>query len=329
MTAFDNYLVTDQQSKDNVSLLYDSFNKDKFVPFIGAGCSLPLGGVCNWEDLFKKLKTGLKSNVRLSKKNDQYDFPKAFSRLYARAKNKKEYYSLIFGSLSPRDTSFTGMHCKIVEAFDSYITTNFDSPIEEAFKDKFRGSKELKKYYLFCPSPQSDLMNSIIYMHGHEDIKFVIIREEDYSYFYPTISGGIGAPVIEDFIKYIYLNMNIVFFGFSFTDNYVVELFRHFKKSLKIEAPMKHYLLISNNSRQYMNNSERARQYQSANRVEDAQTERNKFYQSFAEEFNIYPIVYKSENQIFLQRLCESLIIKGNGRVSLDKQPDPATLGEQ
>lgn len=296
MAGFDAYIVDNEINKKNLDLLINEFKKEIFIPFIGAGCSLPLGEP-DWKNLFKELKIRYKLRVNLKRNKDgSVDFPKSFSRIYNKLPDNRNFYKDIFEILKPTVTTGTFVHIYLINAFDSYLTTNYDSPIEEAYN--LQKKINLKKYYLFCPIPDTNFNNCIVYLHGHRDINFAIIKEEDYKYFYPSVSGIPGAPVLENFLEYILQKKKVIFVGLSFSDRYLVSF-------LKLKKINKHFLLIDNNADIYKTYAKAAEEYKSKNELEKAKDQENKFYHFFESEFNIYPIVYKYNLPIFIQYLFE------------------------
>jgi len=273
MDSFNDYLVDNEINKRNLNLLIKEFKKEVFIPFIGAGCSLPLGEP-DWENLFKKLRMKYKLRVKLSRDKDGLvNFPRLFSKIYSRLPNNNNFYKDIFEILRPTVTTGTFLHIYLIRAFDSYLTTNYDTPIEEAYY--LHKKVRLKKYYLFCPMPDINFKNCIVYLHGHRDINFAIIKEEDYKYFYPSISGMPGAPLLESFLEYILQKKKIIFIGSSFSDKYLVSF-------LKLKNRInKHFLLIDNSTDRYQAYIKVVEEYKSKNELEKAKEQENKFYSSF------------------------------------------------
>ena len=314
-TNFDSYIIDNEINKQNLLLLVRKFQKETFVPFIGAGCSVPLGEP-DWKDLFKKLKIKYKIKVNLKKNKDSLiDFPKLFSRIYNKIPNNNNFYKDIFENLKPTVTTGTFMHMYLVKAFASYLTTNYDTPVEEAYR--LHKELELKKYYLFCPEPENNFNNCIVYLHGHKNIDFVIIKEEDYKYFYPSVSGIAGIPVLENFLKYILQKKNVIFVGSSFSDEYVISFLKYLSRKTDINE---HFLLIDDSADIYQNNARISEEYRKKNELKKAQSQKNEFYSSFKSKFNIYPVVYRAKLPVFIQYLFELFSQRG-AAVELEEKP--------
>jgi len=312
MTSFDDYLIDNDINKQNLSLLVKDFKKEVFVPFIGAGCSLPLGSP-NWEGLFEKLTKKYNKRINLRKSKDgTLDFPRLFSKLYNKLPPQNNFYKDLFEILEPTITSGTFTHIHLIDAFNSYLTTNYDCPIEKAYL--LRKQKELKKYYLFCPIPDTNFNNCIVYLHGHKDINFAVIKENDYQYFYPSISDKLGIPVLEDFLKYILEKKKIIFVGFSFLDRYLIKFLKSFSKNTN-----KHFLLTDENSDIYKRYMDIAEGYRKEGESMEAQKQESKFYDTFKDDFNILPIVYKANLHIFLESLFKRF--SSTDKISIEQKP--------
>ncbi len=293
-----------------------SFNRDTFVPFIGAGCSVPLGEP-DWPQLFDKLKEKYGLNICVSEGDNCTDYPTAFSQVCERIGTKENFFSEVFALIEPKVTQATFFHVRLVDAFDCYVTTNYDTPIETAYLNQ-RG-RPLRKQYFFCPQPGDDFRDCIIYLHGHKDIRFVVIVDEDYRYFYPTIGNAGGFPVLEDFIKYLFVTKSLVFIGFSFADAYVREYFRHLAKTVH-STKIRHFLLIDEDVKFYRDFVDRATQFEKLGRSDEARSEVDRFYGYVMKEFRIYPIVYRRGYHIFMERLFELLGGMGD-TVEIKKTP--------
>jgi hypothetical protein len=58
---------------------------------------------------------------------------------------------------------------------------------------------------------------TIIYLHGSKDSRKFILRKEEYEAFYCT-NYNKSPSRLEDFLKEIFINFSVIFFGFSFDD---------------------------------------------------------------------------------------------------------------
>jgi hypothetical protein len=141
-------------------------------------------------------------------------------------------------------------------------------------------------------------------LHGHKDIEFAIITEEDYDYFYPTVSLKNGIPILENFLRELYSRRNILFLGFSFDDEYVYSYFRHLSKEISKKTP--HFWILNESNPIYSDSWKKAQEFRNLGLNTDADKAMNAFYNEFSGMY-IYPIVYKSGRHIFIERLIREL----------------------
>ena len=120
----------------------------------------------------------------------------------------------------------------------SVITTNFDRTFESAFKKKFEikgipfslNTQSLPKF-----SYGNIITNeSLIYLHGSSEEEFIILKEDDYKNYYPSVSNKEDSSTdVEEFIKFLYEHHIIVFIGFSFDDIYFKGCLKNIYKKLQ------------------------------------------------------------------------------------------------
>lgn len=132
----------------------------------------------------------------------------------------------------------TEIHEKIIENFDTIITTNFDAAFEEAFKKE---GKSFKIQVLPNFNPFTMLTGStIVYLHGNKHIGKYIFRFEEYEAYYPSVTEendrkGYVSYELENILKYLFKYFNIVFIGFSFDDRYFVDYLKKIIKEYEAE----------------------------------------------------------------------------------------------
>ena len=82
MKGLEDYITDNPFNKDNLSTLIKSFNRETFVPFVGAGPSTILGEP-GWKELLNNLCNAFGFKIRRTKlPNGKADYPKTFSNLY-------------------------------------------------------------------------------------------------------------------------------------------------------------------------------------------------------------------------------------------------------
>jgi len=294
---FETNLVDHPLNKRNFEDLRNSFDRKSFVPFVGAGPSTPMGEP-DWEDLFKKLKMhfGVRIN-RINRDNGTLDYPKMFSNLFKKVPDKSQFFKILFQKLEPTKTRATNLHYSLVELFDTYLTTNYDSPIEVAF-ERLNKKTRLTKHYFACYD-LNDLNNCVIYLHGHKDINFGIIKLEDYEYFYPTVSKKYGIPILEDFLSRIFISKTLVFVGFSFVDYYFCEYLIYLDQTTTLD--IRHFSLLGDSSEVYRECRSKEDEYIKVGDKKNADKVVSEFFDG---PYGIRPVVYK-ESHVVIEDLFD------------------------
>lgn len=305
MAGLETYIFDNFANKNNLDALISSFKKESFVPFIGAGPSIVLGSP-DWKDLITKVRATFSlKNFRKVKHNDgKVDYPRTFSSLFKKLNatgiTAERFYKELFDCLKPTKTEATWFHLKLVKLFDSYVTTNYDSPIEKAFEEHY--GKPPTKYFFSCYGI-NNFKDCIVYLHGHKEINFCIIKTEDYDYFYPTVSKKTGMPILQDFLSEIFMKKNIIFVGFSFDDVYLEKYITY----LHTTEPFRncHYWLLSESADAFIKIMQRVEEYKTLGSFDKATDEISNF---FSGRMNIKPIVYKEGEHIFIEHLFQKLM---------------------
>ncbi|MBT3582153.1 hypothetical protein HOC37_01090 [bacterium] len=199
--------------------------------FIGAGASIPLG-IPGWKKLLKDLVKEFKVEIDVDKTIEEKGFPKTASIIYDAytGENKNEKYNNFLASkFIPSKTTNTGLHTKIISNFKIILTTNYDTSIETTYSDINFINKlnkinsinlSIQKFPGFnisaiSPGP------TLIYLHGNNDEKKYVLREEEYKYAYPGFYELDGSSPLETLLSIMLKDYNLVFIGFSFTDRVV------------------------------------------------------------------------------------------------------------
>jgi len=304
---FRKWLVDDLPCKQNFEELIATFDKGTFVPFIGAGPSSKLGPP-DWDGLFKEMNKPFNLDEPTEKNSD---YPEAFSCLYKEfkkiSKDSSDFFKKLFEIVELKQTRFHPLYLRIWRFFKLCVTTNFDDAIRNAYTEytKIKNSKtkiKLREYY-FHLVKMDNFENSIVYLHGHKNINFAIIKKEDYDYFYPSVSQRDGIPILEKFLERIYKEKTIIFMGFSFSDYYVRKFLLYLAKNEK-ELRRKHFWITDDTCFYTDKNLKKPEEYRRKEEREEAKKEILNLYK-YWEEFNIFPIVYDHAYNIFVEELIE------------------------
>jgi len=298
--SFESHLIDHPLNRRNFEELRNSFDRDSFIPFVGAGPSTTMGEP-DWYTLFRELKSHFGVRVNKVKRPDgTLDYPRMFSKLYKKIHDKTIFFKSMFEKLEPTKTRYTGFHISLVDLFGIYLTTNYDSPIEMAFR-KQHPDAQLTKHY-FSGYDLENLENCVIYLHGHKDINFGIIKLEDYEYFYPTVSKKAGIPILEDFLSKIFETKTLVFVGFSFDDYFFSDYLIYLSDT--VTPARKHFSLLGESSEVYDRIRTKVDEYKKAGKDKTADDEMSRFFQGF---YGISPIVYKEDSHVVIEDMFDEL----------------------
>lgn len=238
---------------NNVELLKNTYreNKDSIVFFAGAGASIPLG-LMSWKELLIEMNVKFKTKIDINKCINEFGYPETASAIYDEIKNKEEYLNFLCNKFDIRDkkSRFNSTTKSIVNNFDTILTTNFDSSFERAFMDnnsilEKRGyrkinfkTQSLPKFNTFEISTNEA---TIVYLHGSKDSRIFILRKEEYEGFYCT-NYGKDSSELENFLKEIFKNFSVIFFGFSFDD---LDFNKCYKKTLIKEFEQRREIFVN------------------------------------------------------------------------------------
>ncbi|RXJ98675.1 hypothetical protein CRV02_13065 [Arcobacter sp. CECT 8989] len=226
-------------SEKNFEILLEHYNNNdkKLLPFLGSGISTPTG-ISNWVNLLVdlgKLTKKYNNKESLEKMIKELGYPKTASIIKDEINNEDKYKSFLVNQFEPKNTLTTSTIIKIMIKFFSVVTTNYDTTLEEAIKTiNFIYSENSISNVEFNTQDLPDLSTSlllekknIVYLHGYKRNKNFLLTENDYRYFYPSNYGGEGSEDLEEFLRSIIKDMNLVFMGFSFKDKDFMKFFKN------------------------------------------------------------------------------------------------------
>lgn len=219
-----------------------TYNNKKFIIFVGAGVS-EATGLPKWKSMINSLYK-LYPIMDIDKKDLENPdrAPEIAQKIYDYLKNNNrinEYYKTIKRILQPTVSPYSAEGLDIADTSNWIITTNFDTTLEAAFIRKFEIEK-LNKEINITSLPDFKFTNlfnseSIVYLHGKIDEHLIVFKKDDYDKYYPSVSNlkeGCTKD-LEEYIKYIFKNYTIVFFGFSFNDKYFKKLLQNIYFDIK------------------------------------------------------------------------------------------------
>jgi hypothetical protein len=213
-------------SADIEEMAVELARRDDFVVFAGTGvCSG--AGLPTWKELLQSLEKACHVQHRREFDNPD-EFPQLAQEFYNHLKHEgreNEYSDILKEQLRPRNALYDANEREIVETTGKIVTTNFDTTFQEVIRRVF---PDCGNFVQCLPSFDVKKMQEqcvLAYLHGSSD-DCIILKTDDYATFYPSVSGTQGSTVLEDYLKYLYLNHTLVFIGFSFNDRYMREALR-------------------------------------------------------------------------------------------------------
>jgi len=220
------WLAACGMSADIKQIAVELARRDDFVVFAGTGVSVE-AGLPTWEELLQALERACYGQSK-DKFDNPDEFPQKAQTFYdylVKEGREAEYEAILKEQLEPRKALHTSQEREIVETTGRIVTTNFDRTFEDAIR---RVSPNREDFVQQLPSFDVRRMREeyvLTYLHGSSD-DCVILKTSDYDMFYPSVSHAAGSRVLEEHLKYLYLNHTLVFIGFSFSDRYLKEALR-------------------------------------------------------------------------------------------------------
>lgn len=228
----------------NLEELKNDIKNGTVVPFLGAGVSIPLG-LPNWSGLIENCGVGLdneqdeefKDYLKDGKIFDAIRYFLDHSKTYNLLKFKEKISSYIDEKYVKENDHSKHNILDIVNLNpDFYITTNYDSALKDYTNNHQLLLQEITNMQAFLTNPKG----KIIHLHGMDyRPETMIVSKEDYDEMYSKES-----------LKNLFSNIltkKLMFIGYSFDDDYFVEMYESLIKDLKGE----HYIILFDVKEQY------------------------------------------------------------------------------
>lgn len=217
--------------RDNLKKLKECFDKNSFVPFVGAGTS-EITGVPSWKELVCAICE--KAGISFSDEDNLLKKASEAKKTLKKAGKIDDYYKCIEEQLKKGTKAVAGdFHIKLAKMFDRFISTNFDPKVLRQYSQNSEKSMvntlpqlEFEKF--------SDGSKPFAFLHGYPVDKLIVFEEEIYDHYYPSVSKEWGNNQIEEFLKKACQRYSIIFFGFSFQDQYLFQTFKKIADELKV-----------------------------------------------------------------------------------------------
>ena len=211
-------------SKENFNSLQKHYSEGEapVIPFVGSGLSTN-PGLYQWEDLLRKMIN------HLGLHEDQFkaefkakEYAKIAQVVYEKS-NHEEYIEFLTQAFEPTNDEASLIHVRLVRNFDTIITTNFDSILDNAAEEEGKVYKKQIMPYFSILTLLSE--PTIIYLHGHKNVGRFILRTDDYELFY----GEDKLLSLRDVLKPLIRDTYLVFLGFSFQDEHFRKMYEEIR----------------------------------------------------------------------------------------------------
>ncbi|MGH7800440.1 MAG: SIR2 family protein [Thermodesulfobacteriota bacterium] len=263
--------MTSKKNQENIGTLRNTIKTSKKVAaFVGAGTSRVLG-IKTWRDVLSEMAEAFEVDFDVIDQIKRHGYSKTASIIFNTKNDLDFYLNFLSSQFVPTSGTHYSVHFKILNTFKVVLTTNYDTSFESVHADinralEMRGvqreSLGIQKLPNFRVTDIHMNPTTIVYLHGNNDDRVFIFREEEYMNYYPSIynSGNMNSP-LESFIRDICREFTLVFIGFSFDDQDFVSFYKRvlkeefisekeiFLKLYNKEHPVselpKHYAVIS------------------------------------------------------------------------------------
>jgi len=213
--------------------------KENLVIFAGAGIPTSTG-IPAWTKLLKDLAKELNDTNLEESISEETNHPEKAQEIYEAFISKEngdvkegeqKYYSKIKELLVAKDWDFSPSQLSMWHTCKKIVTTNFDRTFNNAHEDYYRFRDEDECFLNTQCHPDLDYQHVVkneqclVYLHGNTARK-MIFKKDDYEKFYNK-SDSLGS-----FYRELYLYHTLLFIGFSFNDEYILEMFKSLHSKL-------------------------------------------------------------------------------------------------
>ena len=159
-----------------LSRIIDASSNNALTFFVGAGVSA-LSGAPTWKDLINAINLQMGKDSKKEYSSDDYlIIPQMY--YYSLGSNKSEYYRFITNELKTEKLKPNKIHLEMLNLNPvSFITTNFDSLLEDIAIQRCQGFKVVSQDK---DVPQLYGDRYILKIHGDLKNKNIVLKEEDY-----------------------------------------------------------------------------------------------------------------------------------------------------
>ncbi|WP_404427162.1 SIR2 family protein [Ureibacillus chungkukjangi] len=222
--------IVDEKYLHNLRLLKESLIKEKVIPFVGAGVSMPLG-LPNWQGLIKICSDGLVGRDKkefeelLDNNGDIFaaiDILINESMTYNETNIKEKISAYIKINFNTQvDNAFHNINDILNLNSDFYLTTNYDDALSIYQRNGIYPFllDEIENLQDFFNEKQG----RVVHLHGiYQRPKTMVVSKKDYEQMY---SDDKTKMLLSNMLSY-----KLLFIGFSFEDKYFKDIFTYVKE---------------------------------------------------------------------------------------------------
>lgn len=186
----------------DIKVIRDAIDTKKLVVFAGAGVSID-AGVPSWNTLINEMK----SDINIPSNEQDY---LRIAQMFFNERQQKEYIDKIRTVLKHTKVKHNAIHEEIFNLNPEHIlTTNYDDLFEQVINSKSLPFSVISKDNHF---PYALNTKHLVKMHGDLSDTEIVLKEDDY------IDYSLKHPLIEGFIKSVFVSKIVLFIGYSFSD---------------------------------------------------------------------------------------------------------------
>ena len=207
--------------QDEIQRIIDASKNNALTFFVGAGVSA-LSDAPSWKELIHSICDELGCPRKERYSSDEYlQIPQMY--YYSIKEDKKKYLSFIRSKIERQELIPNAIHREMLRLNPvSFITTNYDSLLEDATSDQCQSYKVIS---IDSEVPKIFGDRYILKIHGDFQNGNIVLKEEDY------LNYSDNFKLIETIVKSVFATNTIVFVGYGLND-YNIKMILNWTKSL-------------------------------------------------------------------------------------------------
>ena len=192
--------------KTSLQKIKTYYENNKLALFLGAGISID-SGLPTWKEVIDSLKNDLFEDGDNFNEID----PLKLAQFYYLRYGENVYYEKLLNIFNLDNKQPNKLIEELVKLNCEYIvTTNFDDLLEKAIEENFVFYEVIKEDNDFSKASFGSKL--LIKMHGDLKSRNIVFKENDY------LSYSDKFPLIETFVKSIFIRNVVIFIGYSLSD---------------------------------------------------------------------------------------------------------------